>query len=32
LVASQMKTLGIDTLSDLLEERWLASWPGRPVR
>jgi DNA-binding winged helix-turn-helix (wHTH) protein len=32
LVASQVKMLGIDTLSDLLEERWLASWPGRPVR
>jgi DNA-binding winged helix-turn-helix (wHTH) protein len=31
LVASQVKVLGADRLSDLLEERWLASWPGRPV-
>jgi DNA-binding winged helix-turn-helix (wHTH) protein len=29
LVASQVKLLGIDTLSDLLEERRLPRWPGR---
>jgi len=32
LVASRVKVSGIDTLSDLLEEHWLASSPGRPVR
>jgi DNA-binding winged helix-turn-helix (wHTH) protein len=31
LTASQMKVSGIDRLSDLLEERWLPSWPGRRV-
>jgi DNA-binding winged helix-turn-helix (wHTH) protein len=29
LVASQVKVMGIDKLSDLLEERWLFSWSGR---
>jgi DNA-binding winged helix-turn-helix (wHTH) protein len=29
LVAVQMEALGADKLPDLLEERWLASWPGR---
>jgi DNA-binding winged helix-turn-helix (wHTH) protein len=31
LAASQVKVLGIDKLSDLLEERWLFSWPGHVV-
>jgi len=31
LVAAQVKALGTDKLSDLLEERWLASWPDRRV-
>jgi predicted ATPase len=29
VVASQVRALGIDKLSDLLDERWLASWSGR---
>jgi DNA-binding winged helix-turn-helix (wHTH) protein len=29
MVASQVRALGTDKLSDLLDERWLASWPGR---
>jgi DNA-binding winged helix-turn-helix (wHTH) protein len=29
LVAAQVKALGTDKLSEVLEERWLASWPDR---
>jgi DNA-binding winged helix-turn-helix (wHTH) protein len=29
LAVSQVKVLGIDKLSGLLEEYWLSSWPGR---
>jgi len=31
LVVSQVKVLGIDKLSELLEERWLPRWPGGRV-
>ncbi len=31
LVSSQVKVLGIDRLSDLLEELWLPSWLGRHI-